>query len=49
MSSEPRSAPQVAKKALFLELEESLDKLDLSLGRDSQLDTELILVNTSCH
>ena len=42
MSSDSRSARQICcQKAIFLE--ESLDKVTLSIVRDSQLDTDLIL------
>ena len=44
VSSDPRSAPKTAKKPFFLKSHWS--RLPLSLGRGSQLHTELILVDT---
>ena len=44
VSSDPRSAPQTAKKQCFLK--SSLPRWLLSLERDNQLDFELILVDT---
>ena len=45
-SSDPRSAPQTAKKTFFLK--SHLTRWHLSLGRDSHL-SELILLDTSRH
>ena len=45
MTSDPRSAPQAAKKSFFLK--SHLSRWILSLGIDSQIGSELILVDTS--
>ena len=44
VSSDPRSAPKTAKKPFFLK--SHLSRWLLSLGRGSQLDTELMTVDT---
>ena len=43
--SDPGSAPQAAEKIFFLTRKSHLRRCR-SLGRDSQVDTDLILVNT---